>query len=436
MGCIYGHVYIPLNKIIYVGQYKHNFCSIDSRTGGKTYSHYKGQQVYDFIQKVGYENIKTICLEDKVPIENLNDLEHYYIIKYNTYPVSEYSFNCNTGGSGHIEEAYEQWEIDIINNNYSFLKAIGCAKLINNDSRCKHKRTARSIAYVARCRGLVVDYTLFCAETNSYYESPTIFANTFNIKSTGIVSCAALGTRETIVGMHLAYKADKDRMEYIKQFINKLPNDSFYKTRHWQVYCAEDDINYTSLSEMQKLGVGTRALVVAMNKGKTYFNGKHYAFVIDIKAMQSIQQYKNKAPQIIIESRRKPLYCLELDKSFTCGIEAEAQLNIARANIIKAVKNWNICIGGYHWCYLKDKDKLINMFPNLQGCNKKQESIKIKVMCIETGQVFMSVKEAGLFYNIQPGHITGCCNGRAHCNTAGKLLDGTKLHWKYLNKGE
>lgn len=289
-------------------------------------------------------------------------------------------------------------------------------------------RTIHSI--VARAHQLEVKKSnvLFCAETNSYYESPTKFAEEFHIKSVGMVCCAALGTRETIKGMHLAYKEDKSRMKYIQQFIGKTPNDSFYKTRHCPVYCAEDNITYNSLAEMQKLGVATRALVVAMNKGNNYYNGKHYAFIADKKAMQAIQQYKNKSSKVIVEKKFKPVYCLELDKSFKSGTEVQEKLNISHGNLSRAVQNWDRLIGGYHWCYLKDKDKLINKFPTLKGCNKKQDNVKVKVMCIETGHIFNSAKEAADFYNIQSTHICRCCSGKE------KTACG--YHWRYLDEKE
>lgn len=48
-----------------------------------------------------------------------------------------------------------------------------------------------------------------------------------------------------------------------------------------------------------------------------------------------------------------------------------------------------------------------------------------KVMCIETGEVFITVKEAGIKTNSNIGHISTCCKGkRQTCN---------KLHWKYVN---
>lgn len=52
-----------------------------------------------------------------------------------------------------------------------------------------------------------------------------------------------------------------------------------------------------------------------------------------------------------------------------------------------------------------------------------------KVICITTGVIFTSIKEAGKFSNTTYSHITECCKGER--KSAGKLADGTKLQWRY-----
>lgn len=53
----------------------------------------------------------------------------------------------------------------------------------------------------------------------------------------------------------------------------------------------------------------------------------------------------------------------------------------------------------------------------------------VPVVCITTNEVFSSVKEPSIKYNIPTTNISKVCQGkRKH---AGKLKDGTKLSWKY-----
>lgn len=54
------------------------------------------------------------------------------------------------------------------------------------------------------------------------------------------------------------------------------------------------------------------------------------------------------------------------------------------------------------------------------------------VICITTGEIFGTMKEASIKYNLKNiAGIQGCCKGRN--KSAGKLPDGTKLVWEYYN---
>ena len=53
-----------------------------------------------------------------------------------------------------------------------------------------------------------------------------------------------------------------------------------------------------------------------------------------------------------------------------------------------------------------------------------------KVICITTGKIFNSQIEASNYYNVSQGNISSCCKGIY--KSAGKLPDGTKLQWEYL----
>ena len=57
-----------------------------------------------------------------------------------------------------------------------------------------------------------------------------------------------------------------------------------------------------------------------------------------------------------------------------------------------------------------------------------------KIICITTGLVFNSLTIGAKFYNINKGNLSLCCQGiRKYC---GKLSDGTKLQWMYLEDYE
>lgn len=62
------------------------------------------------------------------------------------------------------------------------------------------------------------------------------------------------------------------------------------------------------------------------------------------------------------------------------------------------------------------------------------DQIKHKVRCITTGEEFDSMQEAGEKYNIKPLGIYRVCKGLFNRETAGKLPDGTRLKWEYIDK--
>lgn len=78
--------------------------------------------------------------------------------------------------------------------------------------------------------------------------------------------------------------------------------------------------------------------------------------------------------------------------------------------------------------YTKEESKRIG---NLKKKGKDNYCSR-GVICITTGKLFYTITDACIFYNIKsPSGVTSCCKGKS--KSAGKLEDGTKLIWKYIN---
>ena len=93
----------------------------------------------------------------------------------------------------------------------------------------------------------------------------------------------------------------------------------------------------------------------------------------------------------------------------------------------------------------KDENKTNNKIDNLEWCtnyynrnygtrNKRaSEKCKKEVICITTGEIFNSIKEASVKYNVNSSYITANCKGRQ--KSAGKHpITGEKLIWDYSKK--
>ena len=88
----------------------------------------------------------------------------------------------------------------------------------------------------------------------------------------------------------------------------------------------------------------------------------------------------------------------------------------------------------------KDENRENNEVNNLEWCTEKYNTnygrarirqarkISKAVVCIETGEIFLSQKEAGIKKNICYAHICGCCKGKKQ--TCGGY------HWRYASKEE
>ncbi len=82
----------------------------------------------------------------------------------------------------------------------------------------------------------------------------------------------------------------------------------------------------------------------------------------------------------------------------------------------------------HRFMYLKDFE--------VQGKDFTDEYVypsSIPVKCIELDKIYVSATIAGKELGIDNSTITKCCRGKKYFKTAGKLPDGTKLHWEYVN---
>ena len=82
------------------------------------------------------------------------------------------------------------------------------------------------------------------------------------------------------------------------------------------------------------------------------------------------------------------------------------------------------------------QQKVKEMIEKIEAENKANEDGKRprqrrSVICITTGEVFNTIKDAVKKYKVHATNISQCCRGKV--NHTGKLPDGTPLEWRYIN---
>jgi len=123
----------------------------------------------------------------------------------------------------------------------------------------------------------------------------------------------------------------------------------------------------------------------------------------------------------------KKIICTTTGEIFDSMTEASLYYNTYPSNISACCKGKAKCAGS-----LENGTKLQWSYYDNEKTYEKKEyiySAKKPVLCVTTGIIFNSLKEAGIFYNIRSTDIGACCRGKQ--NSAGKL-NGEKLVWSYL----
>ena len=122
----------------------------------------------------------------------------------------------------------------------------------------------------------------------------------------------------------------------------------------------------------------------------------------------------------------KSVICIETKIIYKSLKEAEIQTGINRKAISKVcnekIINGKRCLtaGGYHWCFAEKYDEETYII-------KKPKPIERQkcVICVETGVIYESLKDAENKTGIYMGTISKVCNKIKHYNTAGGY------HWQF-----
>ena len=142
---------------------------------------------------------------------------------------------------------------------------------------------------------------------------------------------------------------------------------------------------------------------------------------------------KEKQEQLKHQSTQKRIICLNTREEFYSNADAARKYNLPSDNISSCCNNKSYSAGELNgeplvWMNIKDYKKLSE--DEICAILKKRSTTKRKkVICINTGEIFDSVRDASRKYHSK--NISACCLGKL--NSAGEL-DGKKLHWMHYNE--
>lgn len=130
----------------------------------------------------------------------------------------------------------------------------------------------------------------------------------------------------------------------------------------------------------------------ANEKEKTPFYGKKHS-------LETLEKMKH-SQKNRVHKEAKEVICVETGECFRTINEASEKYNICNSSIVRVCKGKQETAGKLHWEY--KNDKIIE---------RKNNSVKKKVICIQTGEIFNSETEASKKYKIKPSGISACCRG-------------------------
>lgn len=201
-------------------------------------------------------------------------------------------------------------------------------------------------------------------------------------------------------------------MEYVKgnedkrligRAINKYGLDNF------EIIILEKNLPFDKLSEREKYWIKQYNSCIYFENGWGYNATEGGEGSVGFK-------HTNETKKKLSELRKKsgiPIVCVETGVVYKNAVDATKAMGGKSFSNIRACLHGDVITAfGYHWKYLGDN----NWQPRKNHCNKA-------VVCIETNNVYESIREASRQTGINKCSIAECCRGTQQ--TAGGF------HWKF-----
>lgn len=243
-------------------------------------------------------------------------------------------------------------------------------------------------------------------------------------------------------------KLDKIEKKYIKKYKNINKSYNIELGGNNKKVMAKETIKKIADSQKKKvILLNTMEIFESIKKASKKYNVKHNGIssCCNKKRDHAGQMNKNEwmvwrfledyDPEEKINFKRtsannkKPVICINTGETFETMKEAGKRYGINPTNISA------VCRGSRKSTYSENKKRLQFDYYE-EGKEYEEKNLKGNfypkpIICKTTGEKFNSIYKGAKKYKADIRSVSNNCKGK--CNYAGKLEDGTKLKWEFLN---
>ncbi len=240
--------------------------------------------------------------------------------------------------------------------------------------------------------------SVLCIETGTIFESLVAAAKWCNRNTKSIArACKSNGTSASY---HWQYLSG-----------SPLSEDTILKMKTIRpktaVICVENGMKFESISEAASWCGGRSENISRACRGiKLTSSGFHWKYAD-----------KDFTPVEPKGRKTRAVYCIETAMIYESVKQAADMNNCETSGIIRACQNHNRSAAGYHRCYREDFDLI-----------KENELVTPKIQkfvrCVETNEIFSSMRCAAKACGVDHSQISRACNGE-HITAAG-------FHWEFV----
>lgn len=190
------------------------------------------------------------------------------------------------------------------------------------------------------------------------------------------------------------------------------------------VICIETKKVYKSATLAgRELGIDNSTISKCCKGDNKEAGGFHWMFADEYteeKASEVLEKTRN--------NQHRQVICVDTRKIYDTIQSAALDVGVNGSEISACCRGTIMSAGQKRWLYLEDatEEKIQELLSIDISCGKPKP-----IYCVELNMIFKNAKEAGEYTGVISSNILAVCKGRKGHKTAGKLPDGTKLHWKY-----